>query len=86
MKQTKSKGSSYSPAVFKHSWSLETYLEVWSKISNNWAFIVFKKFQDNTDMHLDFKKWLQGFLLNGSFDDIQFYYFSVDQSFYSGIK
>uniref|UniRef100_A0A8C2RH84 Acidic leucine-rich nuclear phosphoprotein 32 family member n=1 Tax=Capra hircus TaxID=9925 RepID=A0A8C2RH84_CAPHI len=26
-------------------------------------------------MHLDFKKWLQVFLLNGSFNDIKLYYF-----------
>ena len=26
-------------------------------------------------MHLDFKKWLQVFLLNGSFGGIEFYYF-----------
>ena len=37
-------------------------------------------------MHLDFRKWLWAFLLNGSFDDIEFYYFSVDQSQYNGIK
>ena len=29
-------------------------------------------------MHLDFKKLLQVFLLDSSFDDIEFYYFSVD--------
>ena len=54
--------------------------------SSIWAFLFFKKFQDNSDVHLDFKKWLQVFLLNGSFDDIEFYYFSVDQSQYNGIK
>ena len=37
-------------------------------------------------MHLDFKKRLQVFLLDSSFGDIEFYYFSVDQSWYSGIK
>ena len=26
-------------------------------------------------MHLEFKKWLEVFLLNGSFSDIEFYYF-----------
>ena len=36
---------------------------------------IFQKFQDNSDMHLDFKKLLQVFLLNGSFSDIEFYYF-----------
>ena len=35
-------------------------------------------------MHLDFKKWLQVFLLNGSFGDMEFYYFPLDQSWYSG--
>ena len=39
----------------------------------------FKNFQDNSDMHLDYKKSLQVFLLNGSFDDIEFHYFSFDQ-------
>ena len=33
-----------------------------------------------------FKKWLQIFLLNGSFGDTEFYNFSVDQSLYSGIE
>ena len=47
---------------------------IWSsgEKSNTWAFVFFKKFQDNSDMHLDCKKWLQIFLLNGSFGDIQF--------------
>ena len=36
-------------------------------------------------MHLDCKKWLQVFQLNGSFDDTEFYYFSIDQSWYNGI-
>ena len=48
--------------------------------NNTWALVFFKKFQDNSDMHLDFKKWLQVFLLNTSFGDIEFYYFSIDQS------
>ena len=136
-------------AHYKHIWSSG------GKKSNTWAFVVFKKFQDNCDMHLDFKKWLQVFLLFGDFPggsdsksvclqcrrprydpcvrkipwrrkwqptpvllpgkshrqrslvgysswgrkesdrtewlrfhfgDIEFYYFSVDQSWYSGIK
>ena len=37
-------------------------------------------------MHLDFKMRLKVFLLCGSFGDIELYYFSVDQSWYSGIK
>ena len=40
----------------------------------------FKKFQGNSDMHLDFKKLLQVFLLDPSFGDIELYYFSVEQS------
>ena len=48
--------------------------EALEKKSNIWAFVFFKKFQDNSGMHLDFKKWLQVFLLNSSFDDIEFYY------------
>ena len=63
------------PLVFKHGYSLETHLELWRKKSNTWAFVFFKKFQDNCDMHLDFKKWLQVFLLNGTFTDTEFYYF-----------
>ena len=54
--------------------------------SNTWAFVFFKKFQDNSDMDLEFKKWLQVFLLDSNFSDIEFYYFSVDQSWYNGIK
>ena len=52
----------------KHIWSLE-------KKSNTWAFVFFKKLQDNSDMHLDFKKGLQVFILNGTISDIEFYYF-----------
>ena len=37
-------------------------------------------------MHLDFKKWLQVFLLDPSFGDIGFYDFSIDQPLYNGIK
>ena len=37
-------------------------------------------------MHLDFKKWLQVFLLDPIFGDKEFYYFSVDQSWYNDIK
>ena len=47
-------GTTQSPVVFKHGCSLETYLELWRK-SNTWAFIFFKKFQDNSGMHPDFK-------------------------------
>ena len=36
--------------------SLEKYLELWGKKSNIGAFLAFKKFEDNSDMHLDFKK------------------------------
>ena len=37
-------------------------------------------------MPLDFKKWLQVFLLDPSSGDIEFYYFSVDQSWYNGVE
>ena len=57
-----------------------TYLELWRKKSNTWAFVFFKKFQDNSDVHLDFKKWLQVFLLNGSFGDIEFYFSSFKEA------
>ena len=43
------------PVVFKHDFSFETYLELWRK-KNAWAFVFFKKFQDNSDMHLDLKQ------------------------------
>ena len=85
-KLDKSKRSSCSPVAFKHGCLLETYLELWPKKSNTWAFVFFKKFQVNSNTHLDFKKCLQVFLLNGSFGDIEFYYFSVYQSWYNGIK
>ena len=62
-KLEKSKRSWYSPVIFKHDCSLETFLELWKKNSNTSAFVFFKKFQGNSDMHLDFKKWLQVFLL-----------------------
>ena len=80
-KLDKSKRSSYSPDVFKHDCSLETYLELWRKKKQYLGICIFQK-MDNSD----FKKWLQVFLLNPSFGDIEFYYFSVDQSWYNGIK
>jgi len=42
--------------------------------------------QYNIVKHLDFKKQLQIILFSGSFGDIEFYNFSVDQSWYCGIK
>ena len=63
-KLDKSKRCSYSTVVFKHGCSLETSGVLREK-SNTWAFVFFKKFQDNSNMHMDFKKWLQVFLLNG---------------------
>ena len=46
----------------------------------------FKKFQSNSDMHLDFKKWiLQVFLLDPNLV-VMFCYFSVDQSWYNGVE
>ena len=47
---------------------------------------LFKKFQDNSDMCQDFKKWLQIFLLNDSFGDVEFYYFLLTNHKYSSIK
>ena len=56
MKQLdKSKRSSYSPVVFKHDCSLESTSGALEKKSNNWAFVLSRKFQDNSNMHLDFK-------------------------------
>ena len=60
-KLDKSKRSSYSTVVSKHGCSLETYLELWKKRSNIWIFVFFKKFQDNSDMHLAFKKMITDF-------------------------
>ena len=57
-KQEKSKRYSYSPVVFKDGFSLETHLEVcWKKKKKPsiWAFVAFKKFQNNPDMPLNFK-------------------------------
>ena len=42
------------------------------KKSNTWAFVFKKKIQGNSDMYLDFKKWLQFLLLDPSFGDITF--------------
>ena len=53
--------------------------------NNTWEFVFFKNFQDNSDMHLDFNRGLQVFLLNGSFDDTDFYNFS-NQSRYNDIN
>ena len=85
-KLDKSKRSSYTPVVFKHDCSLETYLELWRKKAIPEHLHVSKKSQDNSDMHLDFKKRLQVFLLDPTFGNTEFYYFSVDQSWYNGIK
>ena len=65
-KLDRNKRSSYSPAVFKHHGWLDTYLQH------------ITTYQDNSDMYLDFKKWLQVFLLDLGFGDTEFYYFSVD--------
>ena len=63
----KSKRSSYSPFVFKHGCSIETYLELWRKKAIPEHLYSSRKNQDNSYMHLDFKKWLQVFLLVPSF-------------------
>ena len=49
------------------------------KENNTWAFVFCKKFQDISNVQMDFKKWLQVFLLNGSFNDIEIQLFSVEQ-------
>ena len=85
-KLDKSKRSSYSPVVSKHNCYIRNLSGALEKKSNTWAFVVFKKFQDNSDMHLDFKKWWQVLLLDPSFGDTEFYYFSVDQSWYNSIE
>ena len=63
------------PVVFKHGCLLELHLELWRKKSISRHLYFFRKFQDNSNVHLEFKKWLQVFLLNGNFSDIKFYYF-----------
>ena len=77
-KLDKSKTTTYSKVVFKQGCSLETYLELSGRKNKSWTFVLFKNFQNNSDIYLDFKRWLQVFLSNGSFGDIEFYYFSVD--------
>ena len=77
-KLDKSKTTTYSTVVFKQGCSLETYLELLGRKNKSWTFVLFKNFQNNSDIYLDFKRWLQVFLSNGSFGDIEFYYFSVD--------
>ena len=44
----------YSPVAFKHGCSLETSGALVKK-SNTWAFVFFKKLQDNSDVHLDIR-------------------------------
>ena len=57
-KLNKSKRLSYSLIDFKCDCSLETYLDLWRKKKKQYLGIcIFQKFQDNSDMHLDFKKW-----------------------------
>ena len=85
-KPAKSTRSSHSP-LKKKSWLL---------IRNTWSSegrkqylsicIKKKKNQENSGMHLNNQKWLQVFLLDPSFGDIEFYYSSVDQSWYNDIK
>ena len=52
-KLNKSKRS-YNPVVFKHDFSLETYLKLYRKKKQYLGICIFKIFQDNSDMHLDF--------------------------------
>ena len=59
-------------AHLKHIWSFGGKK---AKIPGHLHFS--KKFQDNSAMHLDFKTWLQIFLLNISFGDMEIYYSSV---------
>jgi len=67
----KSKRSSYSPFFFFKTWVLVTNISGnLEEKSKTWACVCYKKFQDNPDMHLDFKKWLQVFL----FSSAQFIY------------
>ena len=49
------KRSSYSP-VFKHGYSLETYLEFWQRKEISGYLYFFKELQNNSVMYLDFKK------------------------------
>ena len=56
------------------------YKHIWRKKAIPEHLHVSKKSQDNSDMHLDFKKRLQVFLLDPTFGNTEFYYFSVDQS------
>ena len=84
-KLDKSKRSSYSPVVFKHDCSLETWSSGGKKaipehlhFSNNFKIILICIWV--------FKKWLQVFLLDPSFGDLEFYYFYVDQLWLNGIK
>ena len=44
------------------------------------ACVFFKKFQDNSDMPVDFQKQLEVFLFHSSFGDIESYCFPADQS------
>ena len=80
------KRSTYGPVVFKHECLLETYMELWRKKAIPEHLYFSKINWDNSGMHLGFKNWLQVFLLDSSFGGIEFCYFSVDWSWYNGIK
>ena len=76
-KLDESKKLSYS-SCFKTWLLIRNISRALRKKRNTWEFVFFKKFQDSSDKHLDFKKWLQVFLFDPSFGDTEFYYFSVD--------
>ena len=85
-KVDKSKRSLYNPVVFKLVCSLDTYLELWRKKSNTWAFLFLKNSKIILLCTWILKRDYSFFKLNDSFGDIEFYYFSVDWLWYNGIK
>ena len=85
-KVDKSKRSLYNPVVFKLVCSLDTYLELWRKKSNIWAFLFLKNSKIILLCTWILKRDYSFLKLNDSFGDIEFYYFSVDWLWYNGIK
>ena len=82
-KLDKSKRSWYNPVVFKHDFSLETSGALEGKKKAIPGHLYFSENFKIILISIWILKWLQGFLLNESFGDTDFCYFSVDQSWYN---
>ena len=65
----------YIVQLFLKMAAIKTHLKLWKK-KNTWVFVFFKNFRDNSNVPLDFKKYLQVFPLNCNFRNIEFYAFN----------